>query len=510
MVDIFLLVFMVLWAVMAVLVNARMLFYYMLPHDRNLKRAVPIKLAIILSLSVAWFLILMLPLDVRNAQADTTALSLDMNGAWMTLYILALVFLVGVIPPATFYYEVQDDDDNKAKWWTVMWQWIICIIVVGLLLFILWLTSSTANISADVYDCPIGGICTGPTTESLELKVGFQIVLMAVMSFIGWFVFVSLGGIGLTSLPMSWILAFLDRPRPIDAHVYAEKKQLYAQTATKLLEQAESLSQRDADLLKAGSTGWAGKKKLAKLKADFNKFKKTSDQLETEFEKVQVAHNERGTNPLIAYSWLVIGVFLAIFSFMWWLHAILYILANKTTGFLNDLLTSIQGNQPGTKGAGFIAAMIIYSILNIHLLLAVISGCVKVGMRILCLPVHPMRKDNTPLNSFLFNVVIILLASCAIVQFSQSALEEYAVASASANIFQVQIKHLSWFTFFFKHELFTWLFVIFAVIAALFLTVAPRDLPELNLDKKANKAFEQMTGGMRKELAKAVVTGSVS
>ena len=57
---------------------------------------------------------------------------------------------------------------------------------------------------------------TNPTTTSdttiVSLPVSFPIFAMAFMAFIGWWLFVLFGGVGLSALPLDMINDFVNRP----------------------------------------------------------------------------------------------------------------------------------------------------------------------------------------------------------------------------------------------------------------------------------------------------------
>ena len=48
--------------------------------------------------------------------------------------------------------------------------------------------------------------------------------------------------------------------------------------------------------------------------------------------------------------------------------------------------------------------------------------------------IHPMKKDNTYINSILFNVLLVMLASVSVIQFSIRAFGEYT-SITDADIF---------------------------------------------------------------------------
>mmetsp|Transcript_17676 Transcript_17676/g.2901 ORF Transcript_17676/g.2901 Transcript_17676/m.2901 type:complete len:97 (-) Transcript_17676:206-496(-) len=88
-------------------------------------------------------------------------------------------------------------------------------------------------------------------------------------------------------------------------------------------------------------------------------------------------------------------------------------------------------------GVSFIGTTI-YSAFVIYLLVCCIKGNVIFGLRFFfCCRVHPIKKDNTPMSSMLFNVCLILLCSVSVTLFSANAFSMYARLSDINNMFVV-------------------------------------------------------------------------
>ncbi|CAK9072808.1 LIMR family protein DDB_G0293610 [Durusdinium trenchii] len=95
------------------------------------------------------------------------------------------------------------------------------------------------------------------------------------------------------------------------------------------------------------------------------------------------------------------------------------------------------------------------------MLICVVKGCTKFGMRVaFFISIHPMRAQNTPLNSILFNVEMLLISTAAMVQFSQTTFSDYARLTEADVIFSAQIQRLRFYRF---------------LIAFIFFLVRPRD-----------------------------------
>lgn len=76
----------------------------------------------------------------------------------------------------------------------------------------------------------------------------------------------------------------------------------------------------------------------------------------------------------------------------------------------------------------------------------VIKGATKVGLNFVVFTVHPMRVGGTLMSSFLFNVILVLLATQAAIQFCAQAFELYADNSAIQKIWGGQVRGRLLFT----------------------------------------------------------------
>lgn len=72
--------------------------------------------------------------------------------------------------------------------------------------------------------------------------------------------------------------------------------------------------------------------------------------------------------------------------------------------------------------------------------MATIKGCTKVGLNLLVFTVHPMKAGATLLNSFLFNVALVLLATTAAIQFCVQNFALYASGTAIQEIWGYQVR----------------------------------------------------------------------
>lgn len=109
-----------------------------------------------------------------------------------------------------------------------------------------------------------------------------------------------------------------------------------------------------------------------------------------------------------------LGVFFSIISLILWLHILIFEATKydariPSNPFLNNMLIGLdKGN------AGFLAALL-FAAMMVYLLFCTIKGNFKCGLRIpFLISLHPMKVNETFMNSFLFNVLLLLVCSLSL------------------------------------------------------------------------------------------------
>mmetsp|Transcript_30550 Transcript_30550/g.81037 ORF Transcript_30550/g.81037 Transcript_30550/m.81037 type:complete len:520 (+) Transcript_30550:3-1562(+) len=502
--DVFLLIFFVAVVAGAVAVNVKILLHYQQPEDSGFASGLLSKVCIVVSLTLAWVLNVMLPIDVRNSRPMPGFL--DMQLLWKAAFITLASFLVVVVPGAMLYAEIEGDDTVKKKRRYVLCNLLVTLFLVAAAVGISYPFLSNAAIPVVEYSCDswldadaatppdvlADSICAAGSKSKMEIQVGFDIYIIAVLCFIGWFFFAIFGGIGLSAVPLDMILEFVDRPKAINQYAYQQRRKVLGQAAQALLGRAEELQEREGEL--AASRSWAPSRQKSQLKAEYNKFKRDVLLLETEFDKLVVSKFNKGENLAVSIIKLLMGILFAILSIIWILHIFLGIILphldpNISVPFLGAIFSACESSGAYPVGVA------LFAVFSLYLLLCVVKGCLKFGMRFFfVLSIHPMRRQGTPLNSILFNVEMVLLSSAAVVQFTQTAFKDYARLTDADVIFSAQIKYMSFYSYFFENLVFIYMLMAFWLIALVYLLVRPRDSGELKFDKKADAALAKMVG----------------
>eukprot|EP00932_Pfiesteria_piscicida_P003545 SRR837773.13453.p1 GENE.SRR837773.13453~~SRR837773.13453.p1 ORF type:complete len:279 (+),score=79.25 SRR837773.13453:26-838(+) len=270
----------------------------------------------------------------------------------------------------------------------------------------------------------------------MELKVGFDVYIIAVLCWVGWLFFVMFGGIGLSAVPLDLILAYTDRPRAISEQTYQQRRRMLGQAASIMVARAEALQSKDGDL--SVETGWRASRKKRAVRADYNKFKRDVMLLEGEFERLTISKFHKGENLAVSIAKLIAGIISAIVSIMWVLHIILCVMVpqidpESDIRFLGAIFAACESSGLYPLGVA------LFAFFTLYLLACTVKGCLKFGMRVFFLfSIHPMRHQATPLNSILFNVELLLLTSAAVCQFAQTAFADYARLTDAEVIFPLR------------------------------------------------------------------------
>ena len=277
-------------------------------------------------------------------------------------------------------------------------------------------------------------------------------------------------GVGLAALPFDLILAFIYRPTvlaPDELH----NRETEAQDRTNELIEITVLLKRERVAYVGGKATRAEKRqRLVSDRLEINRLTQMVFMLERDAEELRACkHVHEGYNPLVPFGQLAAGIFLACVSVLWVLQIILYMLVSPpTVPLLNFFLLQFDSWFP-------MFGNIFYALFSLYLLFCTIKGCFKVGMRFICIQIHPMEVGGTYTNAFLFNLGLILFCTVPVIQFCTYAFSGYAVGTDAFFLFGVQIYFLHFYTLFYANNIFTWIILISAVSTLLYLLYRPRD-----------------------------------
>ena len=125
--------------------------------------------------------------------------------------------------------------------------------------------------------------------------------------------------------------------------------------------------------------------------------------------------------------------------------------------------------------ARFISS-IFFSIIAIYILATVIKGALKFGLRfIFCMSIHPMNLGRTFMNSFLFNLFLIMLTIPAVIHFIVELFEGYMRGTSIAFIFTELINKMKWFKWFYESKIFFYIYLGIALLTLIYLLCKPNN-----------------------------------
>jgi len=422
-------------------------------------------------------------MDVANERTKSpNDKGIPMDQVWLGIYII-IGIMAFIIPFGYFYYEAEDPDQkNAAKQiaaaikWDIVWALMFFIPTV-----IMWYFLGIAEVPVTKLFSKLGpdwdpqsglGVvsCTDIDCRKLDhqiisYRISFILYLISMLAFVGAFLLILFGGIGLAALPMDLINGFRKRPKRMSREDYEKKKAIVSKRALALLEKGNEMKQ------KYNRSG--GRPKSRKDQREFNKFQTAVFLVESDFNYLESNFN-KGLGPrILQIVWVWVQFFLGIIgisiSITWLLHIFLYLVPPKKPIFLflNTFFITLD-NAFGLFGTSA------YAVYSFYLLWCVIKGNFKFGLRIpiLC-SIHPMKVGATMMNAFLFNAWVLLLASIAVVHFCSSAFRDYARFTGIDVLFNVGVSNLKYIKYFWAY--YYWGIIVLAVASLIYLFINPSD-----------------------------------
>ena len=381
-----------------------------------------------------------------------------------------------------FFFESDEEEPVCSRIWYTFKNLFFVVVVEALVLGLMYGLIPNTSIPVQTYTCewsqsqkktPVGLSNCSQQMEDLSIPVTFPIYVMALMSFVGWFLLVLFGGVGLGAIPLDFINKFRFRPQRLTRSELDAKERMLRERARDLIEIGKQIKISKSEVTTEES--WNSRRKLKNtLRKDINRLQAETLLLEQDYETFLVEKGETKRSPLWYPFYLVIGLVCLCVSILWILQILLYILINTNGLSASPLLNKVL-NGLNTPGTSFLST-IIFCLLTMYLMLAVLKGNVKFGLRFFfCCKAHPIKKDNTPMNSMLFNCLLILISSVAVILFCTNALSQYTRLTAINNMFGIQVRHLEFFKYFYENNVFEYALLIWTLVTTLYLSCKSRD-----------------------------------
>jgi len=471
---------------------------------------------------------------------------LDLRIVWKIVYGCIAGMVVVILPFAIFFYEADDEGMNvkaagggtfaqrlncgdcKRSFMSALCYELITLTVAVIVLIITWkylgiarlpIRSTYVNIanikaiqpisSVVAAKCIAGaanqlcacgtGVCSF-SVDALFISVTLIIYLGALLAFVGWFLFCIYVGIGLVAVPMDLFSGFKHRPK-----VFSHAEEVLARNglrkkAEELIAVGERLGKNMIEFKKDKHSRSERRKQGLYERMEMNQYRLLVQALETELEQFDLCCPENFRehyNPFVPYLKLLGGFFSSILTVLWILHIILYMLFDPyISTFLNKFLIFFDGFFPlfGTLSVG---------IFGLYLLMCAAKGNFKFGARFLLISIHPMEMGKTLMNSFLFNLALILLSVLPVVQFCTQAFNTYARLTDADVIFSSTMRYLKFFRYFWAYNAFLFAILAVVLLSAIYFSVASSDRDHL---KQVMNKIKAKKAGERKDMDRVLRT----
>ena|SRR5689334_6937454 len=98
------------------------------------------------------------------------------------------------------------------------------------------------------------------------------------------------------------------------------------------------------------------------------------------------------------------------------------------------------------------------------------------------------------MNSFLFNISLILLSSVSVTQFCTASFRDYVAMTDIDLIFSTQIRYLKFFVYFYKYHIFEYALFGISFLATIYLLCRPSDIQSVDKIYEQNEEERRLKG----------------
>jgi len=479
MVDAFLTVAAVVVLVLLLVVNTYLLALYQHPEDRGYGASVLPKIIVVLGLTLSWGQVLMLSLDISNTRGYGGGLNMDVF--WMFAIFFTGVILLLVIPASRYYAETDEQKAFKSRVWSTAIYTGIIFACSALFILITFNMFGDTNIPVVSHTLPTTSLDSTPTTlidwtalqtsdvgvkKTMKISVGLSVFVMAIFSVIGWVLLIFFGGMGFFSIPLDLIASYRNRPQNRSQKDILQRKIELQEGLAELLPRGLQIEESQKEVETA--RGFIAKRSAqANVNKDINRFKADVLLLEEDFEKFSGEVNYMAVNHGSYAVKLWAGVLMLIASLLWWFHILFNCITTNAGRSVSLFFNTILIWFDETLGLGFISTGI-FTLLSIYLVVAVVQGNVKFGLKIpFFFTIHPMKQNETLMNSLLHNVWLMLATAVGIVQLLSATFTQYARLTSAEFLFGIVIKYMTFFRGFYVNNVFEIAFLCWSVLTLL-------------------------------------------
>jgi len=467
MVDVALIIVMCITPIILSVINALMIIHYQ--NKLEATYAIVTKVIIAIGLLVGEICVLMLPFDVANTTVDG---GLPTSALWISVYIAVGIFTIAVFPFLFIWHQGDVTDLTGGGAVSIAKRVFTTIITVLIIIAIFAVVCIAAYVFFGVAEVHVTRLDSGLLTEEeipiqhgcpepcgtrpgyVSFRVSPVLFIITVIDFIGYLILIVFGSVGLASVPYDLFWGFVSRPHALTEKVYNEQKALIYKDAVELIKRGEVLR----DERRSGTAH-----KTNKQRTRYNKWRTAVELVDKRYKQLELLHANPGGPIVMGWVKLAGGILATIFSLCWVLHILLYLIVpGHKLLFLNGMFIAM--NEAWT-----FLGTIAYGLFAFYLLLCVILGLFKFGLRFFCIHFYPMEKGDTPITSFAFNAILIMIGAITVTHFCTVAFSAYAENTDAAQVFVESIGSLRILRYFFTYSVFAMVLLPFVAIFILFI-----------------------------------------
>ncbi|CBH15443.1 hypothetical protein, conserved [Trypanosoma brucei gambiense DAL972] len=423
------------------------------------------KLIIVVSFTLVSYNLLMLPYSVAALQYAALIPESKSNVLllWTIVAVALVIFGLVICPFVLVYHEVGNHNNSNA------WKRVCVSVAMTLLVVVLassafycgWHFAGYANVGYTAYSTSIQPVTSFESIkefsdqsqgESLRLQVSLFVYLIALLCAAGWIPLCTFGGIGLVAVPQEFLLYFRDRPRPITASEYAYRREEVARESQRLIDKGRMIEETSAE----HSYGGHARKVLA--------FRQAVRELEAYHTTLEISYHQQGGKVLQGYLCLLAGLVFTFLSIRW----ILYI----TLSNVSDTHPMYGGMLRQLSDTSLTLCVTVYSCFAFYLLCCTIKGCIKLGGNLALYHIYPVEVNKTLTTSFLFNAILCIITSSAVLNLCADSFPVYAVNSDVSVLFSVFVANLAVVKYVVSYT--PYFLVVVSCLALMWLIVSPR------------------------------------
>lgn len=418
------------------------------------------RIMIIIALEFLELSLFMIPADVLNAGPPDGGIPIEY--IWYVIYYGMIVFTLVILPFSLCWFN-QDDDNKIGK--RILFSILFALaffVVMAVFCFIFYLIFGVAEIPVNYQVADIEleenvniletlkskEIETEEEDSLLTFRISPVLFLIAGFSTIGYILVLIFGGLGFGALPVDLIFSFIRKPAPLKDAQVKQYKKLIGEKALKLIDEGNNIKNL----------------KGRKYRKKYEKFRQDVYILDKALTTLNKRADMKGF--LWGYVSLILGIGASVLTLLWIAQMVIWTIL-KIFPLIDWLMSWMTGSL------SFFGA-IFYAIFAVYLFACSFKAVTYVGFRFaLGFLFYPMEVNNTYMNAFCFNAILLSFIAFGVNQFSSETFTNFTAGTSIQLLLGESITELRYIKYIYKYAPFIMpvlcvLMIIFMLLSKLF------------------------------------------